>query len=75
MNDVNTISSVRITFGQLQLLEAAGAAERIHVTGPNKTAATVLERQGLGHLEVGNDGWHFAINEAGRDQLRLRASV
>lgn len=67
------IAPIYLTHGQLALLEAARDAERVHVVGPQKTAAIQLEFQGLGLLAVGDDGWHFAINDHGRDQLRIRA--
>jgi hypothetical protein len=75
MSATTTIRSVYLSFGQLQLLEAAADVANISVTGPNKTAAAKLEEHGLGHLEVDDNGWHFAINQHGRDQLSLRASA
>lgn len=66
-----TIASVALTFGQFALLAAARDGWRI-VGGADLRAARALEEKGLGTVGQRDGKPCFEINEAGRDQLRIR---
>lgn len=65
------IASIAITWTQLALLQDA-ATGPVRVRWSRKTSAQNLVNKGLGTLGETSRIWIFDINDAGRDQLRIR---
>lgn len=69
------IESVRLTTKQLALLERAndGVGSSVSVGGADLCTGRQLHDKGLGWVAGETRGWkYFRINEAGRNQLRIR---
>lgn len=65
------IASIAITWTQLELLQDAETGP-VRVAGGRKSTAQNLVDKELGAIGQTGGVWIFDINDAGRDQLRIR---